>query len=765
MVSPILWGMAVWIGMTFIVIAAEHPTYRTQPSTIQDSSDGTDAADATIFPPPTIRKTVRAVRIHEPLVMDGHLSETAWKHAPVATGFLQNEPNQGQQASFDTEVRVLFDDENLYIGAFCRDTTGYAGVRVPNLQRDFSYDDNDIFGVVVDAFRSERNCLAFQVNPYGALRDLQAFDDAFYDRDWDAIWQARTHVTDSGWTAEMVIPWATLRYPLDSNGLAAGTWGVNFLRNVRRLNQVTGWSLWPRSFTTYRMTYAGLLTGLEPPPPRTNVRVQPYAVLRSATGVQGIQWQFGGEAKWAVTPSTVLDVTVNTDFAQADVDRQVVNLRRFSVFFPERRQFFLEGASLFTVGDNFAQVQPFFSRRIGLDDAGNPLPIDVGFRLLSQSAERNVGALLVRERATENSPATTFGVARYAHNIGSGSRVGGMVTARFDEEFVKETGSQRVVTPSNLNLVGVGDWFWRVSDALQSSGMISYSRDWQPATGQVKEGFSGYAWVGYQDNQVLIGNMQSVVSPHYNPGAGFVGRQNFILTNPVFELNWRPAWKPDIVRAFSPACYPTIYHGVSDGKLQEASLYCEPVSIDFQSGANITLFVEPTWQILTQAFEPLPEMRIAAQSYQYTRWGIQANTDFSAPYSVFVSANTGGYYDGQLSTVAALFSASPVPNVAFSMNYEYNEFRGVAGQTQRSTHLLAPQLRLALNPRLQLIGFYQYNTAAERGGLNVRFSWEFEPLSFLFIVFNDNRSLPNPRFIMPFVRQEGIVKISYLRQL
>jgi hypothetical protein len=757
------------------------------------------AQDAEIFAPPTTRKELRAVRTRERITLDGNLSEASWNLAPVASGFVQAEPNQGAAATFDTEVRVVFDDAHIYIAAFCRDTSGAAGVRVQNLQRDFSFDDNDIFGVAIDAFRSERNCLAFQVNPYGALRDLQTFDDAFFDRDWDAVWQARTQITDSGWTVEMMIPWETLRYPeVASSGVgsdggagskdSSGVWGLNIMRNIRRLNQITGWAPWPRAFTTYRMTYAGLLTGLEPPPPRANVRVQPYAVARAASNQAGVQWQAGGEAKWAITPSTVLDLTVNTDFAQADVDRQVVNLRRFSVFFPERRQFFLEGASLFNIGSDETGVQPFFSRRIGLNDAGQAIPIDVGMRLLSQTTERSIGALAVRQRAGTSTGAANFFVGRYSQNFGSGSRLGGMVTTRYDEQFdytvsvpTQGSGADRdstARTPARLNLVGAADWFWRFSDAFQSSGMISYSHDTQFAAAAPdgagsnastalasKQGMAGYAWVGYQDNFFDVGHVQGIITPDYKPRVGFVGRTNLITTLPYFNINWRPAWKPDFVRAFTPSVFSVLSHGVTDRVMQEGILGITPVGIDFQSGAGLQFSLERHWQYPTEAFEPLDEMVIRPGSYEYWRGVASFNTDLSAPLSLEGSLATGGYFDGTLSVASATLRATPIPNIAFNVSYEFNEFRGVGGVGYRTTHLFAPQVRLALNPRLQIVGFYQYNTAAEQGALNARIAWEFEPLSFLFIVVNDNRSLPNPRFIAPFSRQDGVVKLSYLRQL
>ena len=379
-----------------------------------------------VFPPPENPPVLEASRTDSELRIDGHLDEADWEKALPVSGFTQEEPEQGAAPSFDTEVRVLFDDKNLYIAAICFDSEGSDGIRVQDLRRDFDFFENDVFGVSLDPFNDGRNAIIFQVNPYGVLRDLQVTDGNEFNIDWDATYEARTTIKEDRWIAEIAIPWNVLRYSQEQN-----TWGINFVRGIRRLGEFSGWSLWPRVFTPYRMDYAGILDNIEPPPPSTNLRVQPYMVVRDerigeTDGLlDAVTPEIGGDIKWAITSNTVLDLTVNTDFAQADADRQVVNLSRFSVFFPERRAFFLENASLFRMGSTLAAL-PFFSRRIGLDDTGQPIPIDAGARLISNTENRSVGALVVRQRGNESSPASHFGVARYSQNLGENNRIGAL---------------------------------------------------------------------------------------------------------------------------------------------------------------------------------------------------------------------------------------------------------------------------------------------------------------------------------------------------
>lgn len=706
-----------------------------------------------IFPPPKMRLQIQAQRATAPVLLDGRLSEPDWQRAPVVTGFLQVEPNQGDSTYFQTEVRILFDDTNLYIGAHCHDTIGFAGVRAPDLRRDFDYFSNDLFSVSIDGFHDQRTAMAFQVNPYGALRDLIVFDDRLYDRDWDAIWSAQTQVSDTGWTVEMMIPFSTLRYPAPNQDSARQVWGALFTRVIRRENQITSLPLFPRAYSPYRVSYAADLAGLAPPPPRINLRAQPYVLqeaLASDNQLTG-RLQVGGELKWAITPNDVLDLTLNTDFAQADVDRQVINLTRFSVFFPERRQFFLENASLFALGsDNF--IQPFFSRRIGLDDFGNPIPIDVGARYVRRATRENIGLLFAQTRQNDERgiAQSQFAVARFSQNVGDENRLGAMLTLRRDAAI----GNMPAIT----NLVSTIDGFWRISPSWSYQAMVSNSQTW----GKEGNGFGAYSFLAWNDNAGYLGLLNALVSPNYNAATGFVGRQNVFVTSYGVYPNFRPDWKPSFIRSFEPDFFINLFHGVSDGKLQEANIQFSPIYISFQSGASCVFSIQPNWQFPTEPFAPIPGIEIAAGSYAFTRYELRLASDQSAPYSVSVTASAGGYFDGQLNSFDLALNAQPIPHIALSVRWLWNELIDVGGKGQyRNTHLLAPGLRLALNPRLQLTGFYQYNTAINVGTLNARLAWEFAPLSFVYLVVNDRSPIHGATFAR---EEQGILKVNYIHQ-
>ena len=402
------------------------------------------AQDAEIFKPDSIRKEIDAVEINAMLHIDGVLNEPEWQLAISSPPFTEIEPFQGSTAAFETYVKVLYNKEYLYFGIFSKDSLGRKAIRATDFKRDFDFQRHDLINISIDGFNDKRNAMCFATNAYGVQRDHLAFDDLYYDVDWDGLWRVRTTRTDSGWYAEMAIPWQTLRYPKTQDSVQ--NWGLNIYRNRRLTNEITALSAFPRVFSASRMTYAGILKNLKPPPPKANIRIQPYVLssfdqyknFDSSVKPNQKNIKIGGDLKWAINPNSVFDVTANTDFAQADADLQVNNITRFSVFFPEKRQFFLENASLFSPAIQMAadqsggsmHMQPFFSRTIGLDTTGNPIPIVAGARFVYRSSKINYGAIVMRQKGTDNSPATNFFVGRYSQNFGKQNRIGGLVTVK-----------------------------------------------------------------------------------------------------------------------------------------------------------------------------------------------------------------------------------------------------------------------------------------------------------------------------------------------
>ncbi|MBL7723639.1 MAG: carbohydrate binding family 9 domain-containing protein [Chitinophagaceae bacterium] len=714
-----------------------------------------------IFPPDVIKKKLEAVRIENSIKIDGKLDEPEWQLAKPIPDFIQIDPKQGELAKKRTVVRVLYNKNFLYVSAICYDTVGHNKYRVLNFKRDYSSGNTDFFAFAVDGYNDERNSVMFSTNPYGAQRDLLSFDDNYYDVDWDGLWYVRTQRTDTAWTAEIAVPWKTLRYKKSLDSLQ--TWGISFGRLARASNEFSSWPAFPRAYGPLRMPYAAKLINVKAPKPSTNIRLNPYTLYsynetkeNSKTVFSKSNVKPGGDIKWALNPNTLLDLTFNTDFAQADVDRKVNNINRFSVFFPERRQFFLENAGLFTVGmdplpngqaDYSARIQPFFSRAIGLDAIGNPLNIDAGARLVYRSNKRNAGGLFIRQDGNDSVGAANFMVARYSQNFGKQNRVGTLISYKTEEP--KNNGA------AAKNFTGTIDGFFRFSQGLSLSMMGSLTADFKNNTG-----YAASAQLYYNSNTWIAWWNQSVVSAEYNPKMGFVARGNVIITDPGFFYQIRSKWLPKFIRSTGPGVSYTMYHNATTGKLTDLYINSNPIWFQFQNGGVVSWYAILTKQILENDFSPLG-VTIAKGTYEYTRHTLSVSSDQSKKISASLAANLGKFYNGTYNSFKATVSFAPMPYFFLSPIIEVGKLKNVGFyRTTKNVTLYQMEGRVALNPRMQLSGLFQKSSASNTVSWNTRFSWEFRPLSYFYIVYNNN-SIPQT---IKTTDQQMIAKISYLKQ-
>ncbi len=708
------------------------------------------------FPPPEDPPIIRALKLNGSLNVDGRLDEDDWARGEDVTDFFRQEPRQGGSIRYQTQVKFLFDDKFLYIGAWCKDSVGLKGIRVQDLRRDFSWGENDIFGVALDPQNLKQYAQAFQTTPYGNQRDFQNFNGNNFDNGWNTLWRVRTQRNEDGYTAEFAIPFKTLRYDPPEDGKPI-EWGVTLVRYARRDIEVSTFPAIPQSFTPYRMTYAAKLTGIEAPPPSANVRIEPYTLFQyddkkegSTTSSDG-DFKIGGDVKWAINPKTVLDLTFNTDFAQAEVDRAVNNLERFNIFFPERRQFFLENSGIWSGGLQ-QSIRPFFSRRVGLQGSFNaaPAPIDAGARFTQRTEKHAIAGLLVRQGSTASSQASNFGVARYLRNYGRENNIGVMVTHRYDEEM-NEAG-----LASNNNTTVSLDGQIRPTSELDIQYLMTTSVD--ELTGE--NGYAGRIFVGNSTNKHYLGWVTEYTDENYNPGMGFVRQSNVIRHNPGGYYIWRP--KTSLIRRWDPGVFVNYNHDATDpSSFQQASLYIFPVYMWFKDDSFFELSFTPTWQNINFAFAPLG-LLIQEDDYFYTRYTVRYNTDQSKKWSLDARYNFGEFYNGKRNTVNLSGRLAPIPHTVVTVDYEHNNIREVGFENSDiTTDLVTFGSRFALNPRVQLSAFYQYNTFDDQGRWNVRASWEYQPLSFVYLVFNDTRI---DDFENPFEEQQFVGKVTFLRQ-
>jgi hypothetical protein len=709
------------------------------------------------FSAPDQPQIVKAIPATGTITVDGKLDELDWQNAPVTDDFFMMEPRQAGEIHYKTAVRVLFDDKSLYFGVFCADSLGPKGVRVQDLRRDFVFGENDMFFVQLDPQNLKRFCVSFQTTPYGNQRDLQAFNGDFIDEDWDARWKVRTTITADGYFAEFAIPFASLRYEKGQQDTVS--WGITFSRLARRDYEQTVFPPIPQAFDPYRMTYAAQLQGLKLPPPSTNIQIQPYLLFQNekARNELGITTQrnalrIGGELKWAINPHAVLDLTVNTDFAQADVDRAVNNTGRFNVFFPERRQFFLENRGVYA-GTNVDGINPFFSRTVGLANAqfnAESVPIDAGLRFTDRTQKRTFAALYVHQRGTQNQAGANLSVLRYLRNYGKQNNIGLMLTHRLDEN----NRSRGVDAKNNTTLTL--DGLNRPTDSWTITYLLSASRN----NRNDSIGLAGHMSIGYAPQNWYWGYTGKFTDQKYLPGMGFVFANNTIHHNPGGYFIWRPKGKlGKWIRRWDPGVFVNWYQNTNDLATQEVSFYIFPVYITTSSNALIEYSVFPTLQRYNFPLSIL-DREIPIGNYNVNRHFMSYSSDASRKISLGATYEFGGYFNGQLDVLSCYGRIAPLPQLAFTGSFERNHFRNFGTLLESfTTNLSTIGLRVAVNPRIQLSTFYQYNSFDKQGRWNLRGSWEFTPLSFLYLVFNENGYTDN------LSRNQSLIcKVSYLKQ-
>ncbi len=508
------------------------------------------------------------------IVIDGILSERDWVDAPIATHFIQNDPREGEPATYDTEVRFLYDDDNLYFGAIARDKEP-ARIIVNDLKRDFNTRSGDVFGIVLDTFHDERNGFMFETNPAGAKFDGQFVNEGQeFNSNWDGVWFVKSRVTEEGWVTEISIPLKTLRYGDED----PQTWGINFIRRTRRLNEDSYWSPLPRIHRFTRVSLAGTLEGLEGLHSRRDIKVTPYgkgSVNEDAGIPTDGKLDAGVDAKLGIGGSLRLDLTLNTDFSEVEADVQQINLTRFSLFFPEKRAFFLENSGIFRFGppqnqrntqfqssfgtsaSNLAGGQSrgedllfFFSRRIGLTDDGEQIPVTGGGRLTGRMGAFDVGFLNIQTgKADLNEESLAgngdnFTVMRVKRNIFANSDIGVIFINR--NNMTTDHSNQGIGADANF----------RLSPEVNVNTYIAKTR----TTGLSGDDLAGRIAFGYEGRLFELQNAYSTLQDNFNPEVGFAPRIGVKRSSNYFGYHYRPDWLPGSLRGDQPPRRARILH-------------------------------------------------------------------------------------------------------------------------------------------------------------------------------------------------------------
>jgi hypothetical protein len=700
------------------------------------------------------RVTIRATRASEPLRVDGTLSESIYESVDPITNFLQGEPNVGEPATEKTEAWLFFDDENLYVSARCWDSR--PGSWIANeMRRDATQiRRNDSFGLILDTFHDRRNGFLFYVTPIGGLADEWVTDERTPNTDWNTIWDARTGRFENGWTVEMVIPFKSLRFaPGD-----AQVWGVNLRRIVRRKNEYSYPVRMPPApnplTAIFRVSSAATLVGLEVPSGGTRLELKPWAIgglttdLRSAPPRSNDGRRDAGvEAKYGVTENLTADFTYNTDFAQVEVDEEQVNLTRFSLQFPEKRDFFLEGRGIFDFGGanrTGASDTPvlFFSRRIGIEGS-TEIPLNVGARLTGKAGAYSLGLLNIQtdDPEPEAFRETNFTVARLRRDVFGRSSIGAIFTNRSVSPL--DGGSNQVY--------GVDGIFSFFGD-LNINAYFARSR-----TRSIHRGDSSYrVQLDYNGDRYGLQIEQLAAGEGFNPEVGFMRRRDFRRSFGQLRVSRRPSEVAHLRRISLLANfeYLTDNDGLVETRQGQGQMTAELENSD-QFVTTYTRYDE----FLDRPFEVSSGASVPVGRYDFQDVNLSYTMGPQRRASATVALRLGSFYDGDIKAIevsSGRVELSPQLSVEPTASLNWVDLAGGSFFTR----VVRTRATYTFSPRMFLSGLLQFNSNTSALGSNIRLRWEYRPGSELFVVYNDERNtdvtgfpaLRNRAFIMKFNR-------------
>lgn len=677
-----------------------------------------------------IKKTTTPVKI------DGIMNEQAWQESEVATDFFMVLPMDTSFARMRTEVRMTYDDKNLYLIATCFNTVP-GPYYVESLRRDFSFGKNDNFLLFMDPFDDQTNGFSFGSNAAGAQWDGTMHSGGKVDLTWDNKWVSAVKNSPEKWVFEMAVPFTTIRY---KKGIQK--WGINFSRQDLKTPEKSSWAPVPRQFPTASLAYSGTLVWDQPPPETgANISVIPYVLSAGIKNYEQntpgeFQKKAGADVKIGITSALNLDLTINPDFSQVEVDRQVTNLDRFELFFPERRQFFLENGDLFG-NFGYTTIRPFFSRRIGLG-----VPIRAGARLSGKlNKDWRIGLMDMQTARVEekNLPAQNFAIVSLQRRVFSRSNIGLLFLNKQSLNYQPKADTlSPAYTQYNRN---VGLEYNLASSNNSWAGKAFMLKSFSPdRSGQDLVQAANLEYRGRNWNLQL---QEEYVGKNYTAEVGYVPRNNY------FKIN------PEASRLFFPKGGPILSHGPKlslihffDTDLQKTDyLNLLFYTFNFRKQSSFTVLLVDEYVKLLRPFDPTNSGKATLSRGTSHHWNAWRTEFESKPQSLFTYAfntRSGSYYaNGSLLNLAGEIGYRFQPFVKLLANASYNDIRLPQPWNNTRFWLVGSQLDITMTNKLFFSTFFQYNEQTRNINLNTRFQWRYKPASDLFIVYTDNY-LPAP---------------------
>ena len=703
-------------------------------------------------------------KIDSPVNIDGYLDESIWQDSDGADDFWQYFPTDSVLADGGTEIKMVYSDDALYIGIMCK-TTGNDFI-IPSLRRDFRAGGNDNITLLFDPFNDGANAFFFGTNPYGVLREGLISGGGGniggFTTSWDNKWSCESSIGEDYWMAELEIPFSTLRFNPGST-----KWRFNSYRFDMQTNERSTWMQIPRNQWIFSLGYMGDMIWEKPlESSGSNISVIPYA----ATSVnkdfeEGTDTDFGynigGDAKVAVTSGLNLDLTFNPDFSQVEVDQQITDLSRFEIFFPERRQFFLENSDIF--GSNgFSSINPFFSRRIGVAKdtlTGTTVQNTIygGARLSGKLNEDwRIGLMSMQTGSDESRgiPSANYSVASMQRKVGARSFASIIAVNRQVEGELEnvDINSYNRVIGLDYNLASA-DNVW--------NGKAFVHRSFTP--GEQGRQWSHGASLEYRVRKIQLNWEHQYVGDGYNAEVGFVRRTNYHSIQPELQLFFYPSG--GYLNQHGPSFrYEQVWQPELGKTDQSFSLGWEAETRD---NGRINLSINREYVYLFSDFDPTgtgSQPLLEGTDYTYTFLRGFISTDQSKLISFRFNPYIGGYFDGKRYGLSGSMNVRLQPYANIAINYGVNRFDMNYLEESQSTYLVGPRFDLTFNKELFFTTFVQYNSQSQNTNINARFQWRFAPVSDFFLVWADNYFTgtdPSDRFAFDVRNRSIVAKLTY----
>jgi len=684
----------------------------------------------------------------KPITIDGVGDDAAWEETEVAKNFFMVLPMDDGPANEETEIRMAYDEKNIYLLAtFYHKNKG--AYTVESLRRDFSFGKNDNFLLFMDPFNNQTTGFSFGSNAYGAQWDGTMFDGGRIDLNWDSKWISKTTRDDEKWVFEMALPFKSIRY---EEGVTE--WGINFSRLDLKSSEKSSWTPIPRQFPTASLAYTGTLVWDAPPPkPKTNFSVIPYVLGevnqdRTKSDDTNYTGKIGGDLKFSISSSLNLDLTVNPDFSQVEVDRQVTNLDRFELFFPERRQFFLENGDLFA-SFGYPSIRPFFSRRIGLG-----VPIQAGVRLSGNLNEKwRVGLMDMQTASIEESglPSQNFGVLSLQRKVFSRSSIGLLFVNKQSINYPVENDSLSALYPKYNRNFGL-EYNLASSNNLWN-GKAFFLKSFAPD--KANSGITQAAHIEYNSRKWNWRIQEEYVSENYSAEVGFVPRNRYInLRGKLGHLFFPKSGK---ILSHGPELNSAYYFNEDFERTDNTSYIV--YSLAFRNRSNFNFFVSDDYVELLEPFDPtrlgIEELQIGTK-HNWNAFGLSYSSKPQSLFTYSIDTRFGGYYlDGSRTSIGTVLGYRFQPYVSLNANLNYNEIKLPAPWNTNQFWLIGSEIDITFSNKLFFANLFQYNEQTRNFNLNSRLQWRYAPASDLFLVYSNNQ------MIDPFLPRDWSLTLKF----